>query len=137
MAVRAMLDLGPGPYIKTFTVAAAQAATEGRAMSFAAADEEVQLTAAGAAPNAGIALETKVAGERVQVLVGQGIVKVKVGTGGATRGLFGVVVADGLTNAPTLGGGTVLRGCAGRFLQSGVAGDVVGFHFNPFAAVSA
>lgn len=139
MATRALLDLGPLPKIKTFTVAAGQSAVEGRAASFASADEEVQLTAAGAAPTAGIFLETKAAGDRVQVLVSQGdaIVKVKVGTGGCTRGLYGVVVADGLTNAPTLGGGTVLRNIVGRFLQTGVAGDVVGFVFAPFASVSA
>lgn len=137
MATRALLDLGPGPYVKTFTVAAGQAATEGRAMSFAAADEEVQLTAAGAAVTCGIALETKAAGERVQVLVGEGIIKVKVGTGGATRGLYAVVVADGLTNTATIGGGTVVKNLAGRFLQTGVAGDVVGLLFHPFASVSA
>lgn len=136
MAVRALLDLGPGPYIKTFTVAAGQAATEGRPLSFAASDEEVQTTAAAAAVTCGIALETKAAGERVQVLVGEGVVKVKVGTGGATRGLYGVVVADGVTNSGTLGGGTTLKNIVGRFLQTGVAGDVVGLVFRPFATVS-
>lgn len=137
MATRALLDLGPGPYIKTFTVAAGQAATEGRPVSFASADEEVQTTAAGAAVTCGIALETKAAGERVQVLIGEGVVKVKVGTGGATRGLYAVVVADGVTNSGTLGGGSVLKNLVGRFLQTGVAGDVVGLIFSPTASVSA
>lgn len=139
MAVRAQLDLAPNAAkTKSYTVAAGQSAVEGRAMSFAAADEECQLTAAGGAPF-GMFLETKAAGEKVQVLIGRGdaITKVKVGTGGATRGQYGVVVADGMTNAPTLGGGTVLRNIAGVFTQSGVAGDVVGFIFNPFAAASA
>jgi|GEM_PF-5377022 len=136
MAVRALLDLGPGPYIKTFTVAAGQSATEGRPVSFASADEEVLTTAAGASCD-GIALETKAAGERVQVLMGDGLVKVKVGTGGATRGSYAVVVADGVTNSAALGGGTVVRHIVGKFLQTGVAGDVVGLRFSPFAAVSA
>jgi hypothetical protein len=137
MAVRALLDLGPGPYIKTFTVAAGQAATEGRPVSFAASDQEVQTTAAAAAVTCGIALETKAAGERVQVLVSEGLVKVKVGTGGATRGLYAVVVSDGVTNSATLGGGTVVKNLVGRFMQTGVAGDVVGLLFHPFASVSA
>lgn len=137
MAVRALLDLGPGPYIKTFTVAAGQAATEGRPVSFASSDQEVQTTAAAAAVTCGIALETKAAGERVQVLVSEGLVKVKVGTGGATRGLYAVVVADGVTNSATLGGGTVVKNLVGRFMQTGVAGDVVGLLFHPFASVSA
>lgn len=138
MAVRAILDMGPGPKIKTYTVAAGQAATEGRLVKLAAADEEVQLAGAGEA-GIGIALETKAAGERVQVLVSEGdtVVKVKVGTGGATRGLWAVAVADGLTNSGTLGGGAVLKNIIGQFMQTGVAGDVVGFKFKQFASVSA
>ena len=138
MTVRAMLDLGPGPMIKTYTVVAAGSAIEGRPVSLNTSDQEVTLTAAAAAC-IGIALETKAAGERVQVLVSEGdtIVKVKVGTGGATRGLYGVVVSDGLTNSGTLGGGTVLKNVIGIFMETGVAGDVVGFKFKQFASVSA
>jgi pyruvate kinase len=136
MAVRALLDLGPGPYIKTLTVVAAGSTVEGRPISLNNSDEECTITAAGASCD-GIALETKAAGERVQVLMGDGLVKVKVGTGGATRGLYAVVVADGVTNSATLGGGTVVRHIVGKFLQTGVAGDVVGLRFSPFAAVSA
>jgi len=135
MAVRALLDLGPGPYVKTLTVVAAGSTIEGRPISFNTSDEECTLTAAAASCD-GIALETAAAGARVQVLLGDGIVKVKVGTGGATRGLYAVVVDDGLTNSGTLGGGTVLKNIVGKFLQTGVAGDVVGLRFHPFAAVS-
>lgn len=136
MGVRALLDLGPGPYIKTLTVVAAGSAIEGRPVSFNTSDEECTLTAAAARPD-GIALETKAAGERVQVLIGEGICKVKVGTGGATRGEYAVVVADGLTNSGTLGGGSVVKQLVGKFLQTGVAGDVVGLRFSPFVSVSA
>lgn len=139
MAVRAAQDLGPqAAKVKTYTVAAGQTITEGRAVSLGSADEEVTPTAAGGMPW-GIAIESKNAGERVQVLItaGDALVKVKVGTGGATRGMNAVVAADGLTNAPTLGGGSVLRNIVGQFAQTGVVGDVVGFRFNPFAAVSA
>lgn len=136
MTIRALLDLGPGPLIKTFTVAAGQATTEGRPVSFASSDQEVQTTAA-AAKCMGIALETKAAGERVQVLIGEGGVKVKVGTGGATRGEQAVVVADGVTNSGTLGGGSVIKNLVGMFLETGVVGDVVGLVFRPTVAVSA
>lgn len=138
MTVRAQLDLGPGPMIKTYTVVAAGSTVEGRPVSLSGSDQEVTLTAAGS-PCHGIALETKAAGERVQVLISEGdtVVNVKVGTGGATRGSYAVVVADGLTNGPTLGGGTILRNIIGSFTETGVAGDVVGFKFRQFAAVSA
>ncbi len=138
MTVRAMLDLGPSAKVKTYTVVAAGSAVEGRPVSFNTSDQEVTLTAAGAKCD-GIALETKAAGERVQVLIseGDGIVKVKVGTGGATRGLYGVVVSDGLTNSGTLGGGTTLVNVIGQFIETGVVGDVVGFKFNQFASVKA
>jgi hypothetical protein len=138
MGVRAAFDLGPqAAKVKTYYVAAGQSITEGRAVSLGSADEEITPTAAGAAPW-GIALESKNALEKCQVLVGagDGLVKVKVGTGGATRGSYAVVVADGLTNAPVLGAGTVLRNIVGQFAQTGVVGDVVGFRLNPFAAVS-
>lgn len=138
MTTRAQLDMGQGPKIKTYTVDAAGSTVEGRPVSFTASDQTVTLTAAGAACNA-IALETQAANARVQCLVSEGdtIVKVKVGTGGATRGKHALVVADGLTDAPTLGGGTVLRNIIGTFEESGVVGDVVGFKFRQFAAVSA
>lgn len=138
MTVRAQLDLGQGPKIKTYTVVAGGSAVEGRPVSLNTSDQEVTLTAAGAACF-GIALETKAAGERVQVLVSEGdtIVKVKVGTGGATRGAHAVVVADGLTNAAALGGGTTAVNVIGTFTETGVAGDVVGFKFRQFAGVTA
>jgi len=73
------------------------------------------------------------------VLVGEGdgIVKVKVSTGGATRGKHAVVVADGVADAAALGGGTTAVNVIGTFAQTGVAGDVVGMKFRQFTGVSA
>jgi hypothetical protein len=120
-------------------VATGQATTEGRPVVFASADEEVQTAGAGVFCH-GVALETKAAGDRVQVLVSEGdaIVKVKVGTGGATRGANAVVVADGVANAAAIvAAGTTLVNVVGTFVQTGVAGDVVGMKFRQFVAASA
>lgn len=67
-------------------------------------------------------------GDKVQVayLSGSGILPVKVGTGGATRGKWAKVVADGMTDATPSGAGTTATETAGIFEQNGVAGDIVG-----------
>lgn len=67
-------------------------------------------------------------GDKVQVayLCGAGIIPVKVGTGGATRGKWAKVVADGVTDATPAGSGTTAVEIAGIFEQNGVAADVVG-----------
>ncbi len=67
------------------------------------------------------------------VLYGHAIVPVIVGTGGATRGKDAITAADGFTDAPTNGTGTVSNAIKGKFMQSGVAGDEVGLliGFNP------
>lgn len=54
-----------------------------------------------------------------------GQVEVLVGTGGATEGKYAVVVADGLADAPALGGGTTAVNIVGKFVDTGVAGDRV------------
>ena len=54
------------------------------------------------------------------------IIPVKVGTGGATRGLYAKVVADGFTNATETVTTPVAMNVAGFFTQSGSAGDIVG-----------
>jgi hypothetical protein len=137
MATRAQIDLSPNPKVKTYTAATGETITEGRAVKLASADEEIAACAAGNAA-LGIALDSCAAGERAEVLISpDAICKVKVGTGGATRGLWAVVVSDGLTDSGTLGGGTTLVNVIGRFLQTGVVGDTVAFQFHPFAAVKA
>jgi hypothetical protein len=59
-------------------------------------------------------------------LNGYAIIPVKVGTGGATRGKQAITVADGYTDAANNGGGTTSQIIKGRFMQSGVVGDLVG-----------
>jgi hypothetical protein len=110
--------------IRTFTVGTA--VTKGKLVKFAG-DDTVTDASAGEL-GMGIAMETSsTAGARVQValLSGASIVKVLVGTGGATRGKFATAVANGLTDI-TPGGGTVAKYIAGLFLQTGAAGEYVG-----------
>jgi len=94
--------------------------TKYRVVKLNTSDTQCVHSGAGEAGDA-VALETGAVGETIPVylLAGAGIVPVVVGTGGATRGLQAVVVADGVTNSGTLGGGTVIK-------NTGVAGDVVG-----------
>ena len=124
MASRATVDLSNAT-IKPFPVKAASAVTVGYAVKFDGAD--VLNCSAGDAAN-GIAISTGAAAETVDIALafGGGIVPVKVGTGGATAGLYGAAVADGIANAGALGGGTTLVNIVCMFVQTGVAGDVVG-----------
>ena len=56
-----------------------------------------------------------------------GLAKHVVGTGGATRGKFGIVVADGYTDAPAHDSdGTGNERIVCQFEESGDAGDLVG-----------
>lgn len=52
-------------------------------------------------------------------------VKVKVGTGDATYGALGKATSDGATDM-TVGGGTTAAYPVCRFMETGVAGDLVG-----------
>jgi hypothetical protein len=123
MATRAIADLSKC-LIKSFPVKAASAVTAGYAVKFDGTD--VLNCSAGNAAN-GIAISTAAAGETVDIALafGGGACPVKVGTGGATAGLYGAAVADGVADAGALGGGTTLVNIVCQFLQTGVAGDVV------------
>ncbi len=68
------------------------------------------------------------AGDKVTVcyLAGPVIVPVKVGTGGATRGKYAKVVADGVTNATPDVATPAAMNVVGYFTQTGVVGDIVG-----------
>lgn len=124
MATKAKVKLN-GACIDTFTVAAAQTVTEGFRVKFAAADGEVQNCGAGE-DGIGYALASATAGQKVSVVLeGSAVVKVKVGTGGATRGAYAIPVANGLADQ-AIADGTTPRRLAGKFMQSGVAGDMVG-----------
>lgn len=120
----------------TRTVVAAGAATKGRLAKWSATEQQV--TNAGAGENGfAIFLETKAAGEPVQMalLQGAGVIPVVVGTGGATEGSYATNAADGLTNQ-TLGGGTTVKYIAGKFMGNGVATDIVGLLPGNFAGVA-
>lgn len=112
--------------IQEFTVASGQTVTEGLSVKFASADDECQNCGAGE-DGIGIALASATAGQKVSILLdGQNIVKVKVGTGGtATRGSYAITNATGHTNQ-AIADGTTVRYIRGKFMQSGVAGDMVG-----------
>jgi hypothetical protein len=68
------------------------------------------------------------AGDEVQMvyLAGAGVIPVKVGTGGATRGKLAKVVSDGVTSAAQSVTTPAGADIVGFFTQSGVAGDIVG-----------
>jgi hypothetical protein len=118
----------------TRTVVSGEVVTAGYPVQFSATADQVQI-ANGAGDNAiGIALTSGAAGEQVQIAI-SGIAPVKVGTGGATQGVYGIIATDGVIDR-TLGGGTTLRHILGKFLQTGVVGDMVGFQILPFASVS-
>lgn len=124
MATRATVDLS-NCTIKAATVKAASSVTVGYAIKRDGTD--VLNCSAGDACD-GIALSTGAAAEVVDIALANcgGIVPVKVGTGGATAGLYGKAVADGIADAGALGGGTTLVNIVCQFVQTGVAGDVVG-----------
>lgn len=104
------------------------------------ADGECQHSAAGE-PGFGVvvamggntAVTPGAAGDEVTVarLGGGQVLPVKVGTGGATRGLFAKVVADGVTDATPAGAETTYVFVVGMFAQDGSAGDVVGLYPMP------
>lgn len=100
----------------------------GAEVKFASDDDTI--TAAGTGDVLAIGtLERAVsaAGKRVSVILyGHAIVPVLVGTGGATRGVGAIGVADGMTNAAANGGGTTSQIIKGQFMESGSAGDLVG-----------
>jgi hypothetical protein len=112
--------------IQSFRVPTAKAVTAGFRVKFSGADDAIENCAAGE-DGIGIALEDGVALQNgvTVALDGVAIVPVKVGTGGATRGLFARFAADGFTDQ-IVTDGTVVRFLAGRFMQSGPVGDMVG-----------
>lgn len=128
MAERADQDLTLA-VIKSYIVATGQTITQYSGVKInASSDNEVDAVAAITDNGYGIALDAGAAGARIRVaLFGSGIVPIKLGTGGATRGLPAKFVAGGATNA-TVGGVTTKLCVYGLFTQTGVAGDIVGLN---------
>lgn len=111
-----------------FGVPATKTATEGQRVKFSGADNLVENCGANEA-GIGIAQATVVGSASnppVEVILdGYAVERVKVGTGGATRGLYAKSTADGFTDQ-AIADGTTPRFIAGMFMQSGVVGDYVG-----------
>lgn len=123
MATRAHMKIDEA-VLHTFT-AGAGGITKGKRVKFGADDLTVLDCGAGE-DGIGVALEAKSAGDPVVVVLeGCAVVPVLVGTGGATRGGYAIPVANGFADQ-AIADGTTPRRLAGKFLQSGVAGDMVG-----------
>jgi hypothetical protein len=117
--------------IKTRTVETGQTVAVGRVVKDGNADYEVQHTEDGIGAIGvviALGLLAGAAGDRVQIayLAGAGVIPVKVGTGGATRGKFAKCVADGVTDATPDVATPTGANVVGYFTQNGVAGDFVG-----------
>ncbi len=136
MALRPTIDVSKA-LIKTGTVGVA--CTYGYPVKLTA-DGVITNCSAGESAD-GIAAETQVtAGKQAQyyLLAGACIIPVKVSaSGSATHGSYAIAASDGVTNAPALGGGTVAKNILGKFVQDGLASDVVGLLPGPFVGVSA
>jgi hypothetical protein len=122
--------------IVTLIVETAQTVAVGRVVKDGNADKECQHATAVGDEGIGVvvaiggnpAVTPGTAGDKVQValLSGACIIPVKVGTGGATRGVMQQVVADGVTDVtPNAAGATYTR-VYGWPTQNGVAGDIIG-----------
>lgn len=125
----AVVDLTNG-IIKWYTVVAAGAATLGWAAKLDTAFTTVNNLGTGEDLGIGVFLESAVAGARVRVLIPHPIVRVVVGTGGATISTKATWVADGFTDAPAhdSSGGTdnVIYGV---FMETGVVTNRIGMQF--------
>ncbi len=129
MAVRAAEQL-QYTEIRAYTVGAT-AVTAGQAVKHSGADLTVVPVTAATDFAIGIVMDDAAIGALCRIaMFGTGIKKVKVGTGGATRGNAAKFVANGLTNA-TIGGATTALFVCGQFLESGVAGDLVALNLSP------
>mgnify|MGYP001580825832 CR=1 FL=1 len=115
------------------------AVAAGAVVKFGADDDTLVIASAGDPLAIGIVEIAQPTATRpvIVLLFGTGIVPVTVGTGGATRGANAITVADGFTNAATHGGGTTAQITYGKFLQTGVAGDIVGLLMQYSTGVSA
>ena len=126
MAARALQMLN-NVCVKTFIHASQPAFARGVEVKFNGDDNLLQAAGANDPLAIGITEVANDAGSEARVaLYGIGIIPVTVGTGDATRGVDATTVASGFTNAATNGAGTVSQIIKGKFMQSGVANDLVG-----------
>ncbi len=126
MAVRSHERLN-GALIMQFDNSSMPAFSRGQEVKFNGSDTLLQAAGTNDVLAIGVIYQSNAAGRTAHVvLYGHAIMPVTVGTGGATRGVDATTVADGFTDAATNGAGTVSQIIKGKFMQSGVAGDVVG-----------
>ncbi len=136
MAVTRPTNFPQGANIVQMTVKASSAVTKYMPVTF---DTETTCLDATAGQNAdGIAMETAVAGAKVQICLLNGgfVIPVKVGTAGATVGEYATVGTTGCVDQ-TLGGGSTVVYIQGKFHNTGVSGDIVGLEIGQFAGVKA
>lgn len=126
-----------GARILSSIVKTGQSATKGRPLK-RNADGTVQTAAAGERV-CGWPTNDAAADAPVSFFAPDGstITKAKVGAGGATPGKYAVVVADGVTNEPALGGGNTVVELCGEFLEEGIAGDEVALRIFNLMSVKA
>jgi hypothetical protein len=113
--------------VMTFNDTSQPAFTKGTEVKFDTSDTLLVATSGADVLAIGVASQANAAGRPASIaMYGTYVIPVLVGTGGATRGKLAVRVSDGFTDAATVGGGTTVQYIHGQFLQSGVAGDLVG-----------
>lgn len=126
MAVRPHERLN-GALVMQFDDSSQPAFTRGSEVKFNGSDTLLQAAGANDPLAIGVIYQGNAAGRTAHVvLYGHSVMPVKVGTGGATRGVDATTVADGFTDAAANGGGSTSQIIKGKFLQTGVAGDLVG-----------
>lgn len=114
----------------TRVVETGQTVRGGFAVKFGSSEDDIREAGANSELAFGVAHKpgkTYAAGETVEIVCGNGIVPMVVGTGGCTAGKDARMISDGITDVPAwdAAGGTVVP-VIGKILQTGVAGDHVG-----------
>lgn len=113
--------------VMTFVDSSQPAFARGAEVKYNGSDTLLQAAGTNDVLAIGIINQANAAGRPAHVtLYGFAVMPVTVGTGGATRGVDATTAADGFTDAATNGTGTVSQIIKGKFLQTGVVGDVVG-----------
>lgn len=120
----------PQDGILSSVVVTAGAATAGYGAVLDTTDLECNNAGANAGTVIGVHLDTAAAAAKARIQI-SGVAAVKVAAGGATRGTLAAVAAAGFQDipAPNTAGATTTY-CYGRFVQTGVSGDVVGLNLD-------
>lgn len=115
--------------ILTKTFKAEAAVTANSIVKMGTVDGQVVLAAGTTAPILGVSGDAALINARIEIMIA-GIAKLKLGTGGITRGAYVTSDAAGLGVAPGTTGGTNYD-VAGIAMQSGSAGDIVDLLIGP------